>query len=229
MSMDYVDVIQRMKEERLAHEISQGDLGSQLRITQGHYSKVERAVKRLTYYEVKALSETELDLYYIYTGRRISGKYKEFFESCSYRQLICYLNMTAALFACVYEEQNQDLSKRFYRQLRCIRHITGAEGSGETVFSLVRHLENETQYEMSERLCMDVKKFRELERGNLLPDSELIWRLYDLYHVPPAYVLKDLRGLRCELEYILTRPVPRRKDAIYGYFSLLRNYYKSKR
>lgn len=228
MGMDYIDVIQRLKEERMAHGMSQGELGSRLRITQGHYSKIERAAKRLTYYEVEALLETELDMYYIYTGNRMSGKYKELFEHCSYGQLLCYLNMTASLFACVYEEQKLDLNQDFYKRLRCIRYITGAEGSNETVFYLIRQLEGETQFFTSERLGMDVKKFRDLERGFILPDSELIWKLFDLYKVPPAYVMKDAKGLICEIEYILDRPMPRRKDVIYRYFNLLRNYYKSK-
>lgn len=229
MGMDYYSVIQRLKEERLAHGMSQEELGNRLRITQGHYSKVERAVKRLTYYEVQALLDADLDLYYVYTGRKMNGKYTELFERCSYRQLLCYLNMTASLFACVYEEQNLNLNQDFYRLLRCIRHITGAEGSdGETVFSMIRQLEKETQYNTSDKLGMDVKKFRDLERGNILPDSELIWKLYDLYKVPPAFVMEDARGLACELEYLLDRPMPRRKDVIYRYFDLLRNYYKSK-
>lgn len=229
MGMDYLSVIRRLREERLAHEMSQEELGNWLRISQGHYSKAEHAVKRLTYYEVKALTETDLDLYYIYTGRRMSGRYNDFFKDCSYRQLLCYLNMTASLFACVFEEQNMDLNQEFYRQLRCIRHITRAEGvNGETIFYMIRKLEKETQFRTSDRLGMDMKKFRDLEKGNILPDSELIWKLYDMYKVPPAYVLHDMKGLVCEMEYILDKQMPRRKDVVYRYFNLLRSYYRSK-
>lgn len=48
MSMDYTAVLQRLKEERLEHGFSQEELSGLLRMTQGHYSKAEHAVKRFT-------------------------------------------------------------------------------------------------------------------------------------------------------------------------------------
>lgn len=228
MSTDYNAVLQRLKEERIKHSLSQAELGCLLRMTQGHYSKAEHAVKRLTYYEVKSLADTELDLDYIYTGRRMSGKYRMLFESCSYRELICYLHMTASLFVCMYEEQKPDRDQEFYRQLNCVRYLTGAnEDDGETVFAHIRQLEKKTQCSIAEQLGMDVKKYRELERGSILPDSELIWKLYVLYGVPPALVLKDAKGVANQIEYFLERPHPGRMDAIHRYFRLLHDYYVS--
>lgn len=229
MGTDYNTVLRRLKEERIKHSLSQAELGSLLRITQGHYSKAENAVKRLTYYEVKSLADTELDLDYIYTGRRMSGKYRGLFESSSYRELVCYLHMTASLFVCMYDEQKLDKDQEFYRQLNCVRYLTGAEeGSSETVFAHIRKLEKKTQCCIAEQLGMDVKKYRELERGSILPDSELIWKLYALYSVPPALVLKDARGLVNQIEYFLEKPQPGRNDVIYRYFRLMRDYYTSK-
>ncbi len=229
MSMDYAAVLERLKEERIKHGLSQAELGSLLRITLGHYSKGEHAVKRFTYYEVKSLAETELDLYYIYTGIRMSGKYNSLFERCSYRELICYLNMTASLFTCMYEEDRLQLAHELYRQLNCVKFITGAEdGQNGTVFTVIRRLEKMTQCTIAEQLGMDVKKYRELERGSVLPDSELIWKLYALYQVPPALVLKDMKGVVSQIEFFLERSQSGRKDIIYRYFHLLQDYYTSR-
>lgn len=229
MSTDYAAVLRRLKEERIEHGLSQEELGSLLRMSQGHYSKAEHAVKRFTYYEVKSLVCTDLDLYYIYTGRRMSGKYNRLFECCSYRELLCYLNMTASLLACMYEEQKLDLGQEFYRQLSCVRYITGGENRHrETVFTLIRQLEKKTQCGISEQLGMDVKKYRELERGGILPDSELIWKLYKLYRVPPALVLEDAKGIVSQIEYFLERSQSGRNDLIFRYSRLLHDYYKSK-
>lgn len=229
MSMDYTAVLQRLKEERLKHGFSQEELSGLLRMTQGHYSKAEHAVKRFTYYEVKSLACTELDLYYIYTGRRMSGKYNNLFECCSYRELLCCLNMTSSLLACMYEEQKLDLDQDFYRQLSCVKYITGGvKRHRETVFTLIRQLEKKTQRGISEQLGMDVKKYRELERGGILPDSELIWKLYALYRVPPALVLEDTKGIVSQIEYFLERSQSGRNDLIYRYSHLLHDYYKSK-
>ncbi len=44
MSADYIHVLERLKEERVAHGMSQEELSNRVRITQGHYSKVENAI-----------------------------------------------------------------------------------------------------------------------------------------------------------------------------------------
>lgn len=230
MSMVYEDVLARLKEERLAHGLSQEELGSRIRITQGHYSKAEQAIKRFTYYETKCLAETELDLYYIYTGRRMGGRYSGLFGQCSYRELLCYLHMLVCLDCCMYEERRLGMGREFYRQLCRVKYITGeAEADRATVFLLVRQYEKRTQYEMAECLGMDVKKYRELERGGILPDSELIWKLYSLYQIPPALVLKDTKGLVCEIEYYMNRSERGKDDVIYRYFCLLHDSYMSNR
>lgn len=229
MKMVYVDVMARLREERMAHGLSQEDLGSRIRITQGHYSKVEQAIKRFTYYEMKILAETELDFYYICTGRRASGKYRELMEKSSYGELLCFLHMLLSIDCCLHEERRLELERETYRQLCRIKYVTGAEEGRETVFRLVRRYEKHTQFEMADCLGMDVKKYRELERGMGLPDSELIWKLYALYQVPPAYVLKDAKSLACEIEYYLERFEPRRNTVLYKYFSLQYEAYVRKR
>lgn len=229
MKMIYADVMARLKEERIAHGLSQGDLGSRIRITQGHYSKVEQAIKRFTYYEMKILAETELDFYYICTGRRSSGKYRDLLKQCSYGELLCCLHMLLTMDCCLHEEKKLDLERETYRQLCRMKYITGAEENRETVFRLIRRYEKHTQFEMAERLGMDVKKYRELERGMGLPDSELIWKLYAFYQIPPAYVLKDAKSLACEIECYLEKFEHGRNTALYKYFSLQYEAYLEKR
>lgn len=56
---------------------------------------------------------------------------------------------------------------------------------------------------MADTLGVDIKKLRELEKGRQLPDSELIWKMYDLFRVSPAFVLKDAKGMLNELNYVL--------------------------
>ena len=125
MNMSYEDVMRRLREERLAHGLSQEELGSRIRITQGHYSKAEQGVKRFTYYELKCLAGTELDLYYIYTGRRAGGRYRNLPKKCSYGELLCYLHMLVSLNCCLYEEKRLKLGREYYRQLCRVRYLTG--------------------------------------------------------------------------------------------------------
>ena len=56
---------------------------------------------------------------------------------------------------------------------------------------------------MAETFGVDIKKYRELEKNRCLPDSEIIWRLYNLFQISPAVVLKDKKILIKELSFIL--------------------------
>lgn len=229
MSIGYFGVLQRLREERISHGMTQEDLGGRIGISQGHCCKVELADKRLTYQELVRLAETEVDLYYVYTSRRVRQTHKELFQQCSYRELVCYLSMIAALAMCMYEEKQIHLENDLYRQLHSIRYIVGAGNRhGETIFSLLKQRENKTQQGMAEQLGVNVKTYRALEQGNRLPDSELIWKLYDICKVPPALVLKDKKGIVCEIEFLIERLEKQREDVIYKYFCLLHKYYMSK-
>lgn len=228
MSAGYTKLLKRLREERTAHRLTQKEMGGLVGISQGHYSKAEQAIKRFTYQEMKRLSETDLDLYYIFTGKRLRKRYEELFKHCSYRELLCYLNMTTSIAACMCDEENLTCEEGFYRRLRCVRYLSGIDdSSSETVFSLIRHQEKETQRGMAEQFGIDAKRYRQLERGLCLPDSELIWLLYEKYNVPPAFVLQDPKGIACELEYFLAKMRPYRKGVFSQYFRLLYEYYRN--
>lgn len=229
MGMAYENVLDRLKEERSLHSLSQEDLGRQLKMTQGHYSKAEHAIKRFTYYEVKCLADSELDLYYIYTGRRIMHNHEEILKNCGYRELLCYLHVLLSLECCRYGEQKRESEAKRYSRLCRLKYITGAEDEQESIFMLLRRYERQTQFEMADSLGMEVKKYRGVEKGTCLPDSELLFKVYSLFDISPAYVLKDRKGLSCEIEYYLNRVDPASNGAIYRYFRLMRELYASRR
>ena len=58
---------------------------------------------------------------------------------------------------------------------------------------------------LADHLSIDVKKLRKLENDQCLPDSELLWRFYSRFRVPPSMVLKDRKGLLYEAEWFLER------------------------
>lgn len=229
MDMTYEDVLARLKEERFLHKLSQEEMGRRLRMTQGHYSKAEQAIKRFTYYEMKCLADSELDLYYIYTGRRAVGRHWKILRNCGYKELLCYLHILISMECCRYGERKQALEVEKYRRLCRLKFITGADEGRENVFLLIRRYEKRTQNEMAEHLGMDVKKYRGMEKGCCLPDSELIFKIYSVFGVSPAYILRDEKGLFCEIEYYLERFDPKSNGVIYRYFCLLRDAYAEKK
>lgn len=52
-----------------------------------------------------------------------------------------------------------------------------------------------SQQKMAEALGVDIKKIRSMENGESLPDSEILWNLYQLFHIPPAVFIKNEQGM----------------------------------
>ena len=80
MSATYNEVLERLIEERKRLGLSQQEMASLVHITQSNYSKVEKGLHRLSYEELKYLSKANIDIFYIFTGYRCSGKYVEYFR-----------------------------------------------------------------------------------------------------------------------------------------------------
>ena len=56
---------------------------------------------------------------------------------------------------------------------------------------------------MAELLGVSTRSLQALEKGTKLPDSEMIWKMYDRFLVSPAFILNDPKGMRNELNYVL--------------------------
>ena len=67
----------------------------------------------------------------------------------------------------------------------------------------MRRALNYNQMKMADLLEVDVKKLRSMESGKVLPDSEIIWRLSESFYIPYALLLKDKKGLACEISCLL--------------------------
>lgn len=199
MSTAYDDLLIRLVNERRRMALSQREMGRYMRMNQSNYSKVELGKRRLSYYELKYLCESAIDLHYVFTGRRCSEKYQEYFENCDYSELLCILSMvtSAAELHGAFGKIDND------RFLSVWTELSRLADSGQklkcNLFGQIRKLLGHSQKEMAEILGMDVKKLRELENGRSQPDSELLCRLYEMFGVLPAVVLQDKKSLISEI------------------------------
>ncbi len=199
MSGVYNNVLKRLTEERHRLALSQREMGRYVRMNQSSYSKVELGNRRLNYYELKRLCESDVDMFYVFTGKRCDSKYIKLLEMYSYEELSCILNMVLALTELRRIGTEKDIWKNLLPGVECLEMWDLGRKSGRSLFYYVRQLYGISQKEMSEVLGMDVKKFRDLENGRCLPDSELLCRMYELFDVSPAIFLRDRRGLAEEI------------------------------
>lgn len=99
MNETYDDFLYRLREQRKQLGLSQEQMAQRVHKTQSNYSKVELGLQRLSYEELKYLSESGIDIYYIFTGFRGSGKYTDFLEEKTYSEICSYLGIIYSVFS----------------------------------------------------------------------------------------------------------------------------------
>lgn len=214
MSATYEDVLKRLIEERHRLSWTQKEMSKCVRMEQSNYSKVELGLRRLSYYDLRYLCETDVDVHYIYTGQKSSGQYASFFHECSYDELLCYLRVVYSVSELKYKE---DVTGKWKMIFEKIKYVPLIEGNPKhyNIFEEIRHALNYQQQKMAGLLGVDVKKLRDLENARRLPDSELLYRLYELFCVPPAAILKDRKGMASELGILLNMLVPEYQKSVF--------------
>jgi len=205
MDSKYQNVLCRLKEEREKRNLTQRLLCYRMKMLQSHYSRAESGSKRFSYYEIKGLCTSDVDVLYVFTGKKaVDGGEISELQECAPEELLCYLN---TLYILVKSAKTTDGKETVFgtirKQLEYIQCAGGNAGIKNNVFYYVRIQRNYTQQKMADMLGIDIKKLRELENGRILPDSEMIWKMYDLFQVSPAFILEDAKGLWKELNYVL--------------------------
>lgn len=224
MRATYNDALDRLKEERYRLSLSQKDMGRRVRINQSNYSKVELGLRRLSYYELKYLCESEVDVHYVFTNRRCSSQYYDFFAQCSYSELSCYLSIIYSIVVLRNKKEPARIWETILEQIKYVPFVEDNQSSSN-IFLALRRAMNYQQQKMAETLGVDVKKLRELENGRCLPDSELLWRLYVLFYIPPAVVLKDRKGMASEISFLLDKMKPEKGKEIFEIIKTLHDMY----
>ena len=201
------DILKRLKEERIRMGLSQREMSNFLRLSQSDYSKVELGKRLLSYYELLSLCATDADVNYIYTGRRATDRYMEFFERFDYTMLVnCLQIIFATVNLCCLNSVCENKEK-LAEQIRYVPFTSlGSQDSKDRtsyIFLALRSSLQWQQMKMAEELGMDVKKLRDLEKGKKQPDIEIIYRMYRKFGILPAVMLQDRKGVLSELTIIL--------------------------
>ena len=204
MNETYQNVLQRLKEERKRKKWSQEQISRQLRMSQSHYSKVELGKRRFTYYEVQYLYGLEVDAHYIFTGQKSGTEQEIFFSNCDYRELNFYMHILAYVAEYLYVVRRLGNWEKVYKELKYIGYITAPDKINDNSLFALRRAVECSQQKMAEKLGVDIKKIRSMENGESLPDSEILWNLYQFFRIPPAVFIKSERGMVCAIGCILS-------------------------
>lgn len=199
MALSYIDVNQggfykRLKEERKKQGVTQEDMGHHLWMDQTLYCRLENGNKRLTFYQLKGLCKSKLDVLYIFTGKRHFNLEIEQLLDVGFEELLFCLSAINLLAA--EKGKNNFEWEKIYYQTKDIKYINCSIHNKTSIFKTVRILNGLKQTEMAECIGVDIKKLRNLELEKIMPDNELLLIMYEVFGVSPALFLKDEKFLR---------------------------------
>lgn len=202
MCITYNAVLKRLIEERKRLSLSQKDMAQYVHMSQSNYSKVEKGLRRLDFYELKYLCEADVDIHYVYTAQRSLQQFKISFEQYSRFEYQYYLGILFIIELYCYNRKGIKEWDYILVKLKYLSMIN-KRCDNENIFVTLRRNLNFQQKRMADILGVDVKKYRDLEKGRKLPDSELLCRLYATYNIPPSVFLQDKKCILNEIAILL--------------------------
>lgn len=194
MSIGYDKVLKRLNEERKRNNWSQDFISRKLWITQSHYSKMESGKKRFSYKELQRLSEIGIDIQYIFTGQKErSLKHQYFFQNYKKEDQLWVLEILYIVIGWMCQKNDESNYLQMCKRVEYMRYLLAGRDKSN-IWHLLRDYFDYTQKQMAALLCIDVKKYRHLENGDIFPDSEIIFLLCQHFKISPWMAMDDERG-----------------------------------
>jgi len=214
MNNDYKDFLLRLKEERVRCGLTQRQLCGHAKTGQSSFSKAETGCLRFTCAKLKCFCAAGMDIFYAFTGNKAADCLGFLEPSTIAPEELLWLLHVISIHAAArvqsraFSRASSDMRFRasmeqILKQLEYFRYLSESTIANQNILYCLRNYYGYTQGKMADLLGIDVKKLRKLEKGRQLPDSEIIWKMYQQFHVSPAFILEDPVGMRHELNYVL--------------------------
>ena len=193
MRKRYEDFLGRLNQYRLYLNMTQEELSSALGITQSQFSKIELGKTVMPYKILECLEGMGWDVDYLVTGQNFEKGTSE-------------LNVILQQVEEIYKKEvlsvvtwfvKQGLSKccqNLSLECKCEMEILQMRAIGECPYSVlyeVRKILDVAQAIMAEKLGVNIKKYRKLEKNETRPDVELLFRIYEVTGCKPSLILHN--------------------------------------
>lgn len=190
----YGEVLERLVRCRNKQNLTQTEFGKMLGIAQETYCKKETGKLRIEGELVEKLYHLGWDIDYILTGRNGIQNYAGLdeilskFETGEQRDFA--MKILAELLLQKLHSKGLDKKKQYKDNCELLRACLSMwEDFSMTYF--IRKRENLTQEVIAARLGKDTRNYREIERGKVCPDVDIILYYYEQYHYRPILYLPD--------------------------------------
>lgn len=191
MRSGYEDFLQRLIQYRLYLNMTQEEISKVLEITQSQFSKMELGKTIVPYKSLKLLMKEGWDVDYLVTGKESVHNISELTELVietkndnrqEFLWVIAWF-LEQAIAKCVPE---------ISFETQCELEILKRKANGcktDSVLYEVRKISGVSQIPMSEKLGVNIKKYRMLEKCKANPDAELLLRIYEVTGCKPSLLI----------------------------------------
>lgn len=193
MSASYDAFVKRLIAYRKANGLSQEELGVLANLTQSHYYKIESMSNIMSYNSLVALNEKGVSADFLVTG--IEQKHtvlNDLLVQCSELDRTDFLHV--AVICIELGLKHQGLTDESYREIstkeiEILRFDMEDKAANHSVWKCIRELNNLTQEQMSKKLDIDIKTYRDIEKGKSKPNVEILASVYEKLGYPPSLIL----------------------------------------
>ena len=192
MSASYDMFVKRLIAYRKANGLSQEEMGRRSNLTQSHYNKIENMSKVMSYNSLVVLNETGISADFLVTG--IKQKHtvlNDMLMQCkeSDRADFMYMTIICMELGLKYQGvENETYTEISTREIRMLRSdIENKENY--SAWRCIRRINSLTQEQISKELDIDIKTYRDIEKGKSKPNVEILSLVYDKFGYPPSLML----------------------------------------
>lgn len=198
MRDSYEEFLQRFVRCRHRKNLTQEEVSTRLGITQSQFSKMELGKIVIPYHCLRVLLEAGWDVDYLITGKESAfcvSELSTWVTEIKERDKKVLLSAFVWLLEQGIEKSTVNISFETKCELEILKKRAGEE-KADSVLQEVRRISGFTQIPMSEKLGVNIKKYRMLEKKKAGPDAELLLRIYEATGCKPSFLLEaeDIEG-----------------------------------
>lgn len=191
MHSSYEDFLQRLSQYRLYLNMTQEQTSKVLGITQSQFSKMELGKTIVPYKSLECLMKAGWDVDYLVTGKQSAQNVSELtnlmiqVEERDRQEFLCavawFLEQGIA-------KSVSDISFETKCEIEVLKRRANGRDTDSVLYE-IRKISGISQIPMSEKLGVNIKKYRMLEKSKANPDAELLLRIYEETGCKPSLLI----------------------------------------
>lgn len=185
----YESFLQRITGYRKKINLTQVEASEELGINQSQLSKMELGKTIYSYKMLQSLYQKNWDIDYFITGRKYEQSDSEishFIEKAKEKKELLKLAVWALEQGM--QKSDAEFDKEIGFEIRLLKYRAYAAQEHPILYE-IRVASGILQIPMSEKLGVNIKKYRMLERNEISPDAELLLRIYEETGCRPSLLL----------------------------------------